>query len=110
PVDLASITADLASNFRSAMERAGLRFDVWTEKFAAPVYVDTDLWEKIVLNLISNAFKYTLQGRVTVTVTSDAGHAVLEVADTGVGVPEHELPRLFDRFYRVEGTQGRTHE
>jgi PAS domain S-box-containing protein len=110
PTDLAALTRDLASTFRSAMEKADLELVVECAPLDAPVFVDREMWEKIVLNLLSNAFKFTLQGSVTVRLTRDADHALLEVADTGVGVAEHELPRLFQRFYRVEGAQGRTHE
>jgi signal transduction histidine kinase len=110
PVDLAALTADLASTFRSAIERAGLELAVECEALPGPVYVDRDMWEKIVLNLLSNAFKFTLQGRITVRLREDGGQARLDVSDTGVGVPESELPRLFERFYRVESIQGRTHE
>ena len=109
-VDLTALTADLASTFRSAMERAGLEFDVRCEPLGEPVYVDREMWEKIVLNLLSNAFKFTLRGSVSVRVSRTTDHAVLEVADTGVGVAGHELPRLFDRFHRVEHTAARTHE
>ena len=78
---------------------------------AEPVYVDREMWEKIVLNLISNAFKFTLPGSVAVTVsTRQDERALLAVVDTGVGIPEHELPRVFERFHRVEGAQGRSHE
>ena len=110
PVNLAALTEDLSSNFRAAMERAGLRFDVVARQLDAPVHVDREMWEKIVLNLLSNAFKFTLEGQVSVVLKRDGTHAVLEVADTGIGVPEHELPRLFERFHRVEGAQARTHE
>ena len=110
PVNLAALTEDLSSNFRAAMERAGLEFDVRCTQLDAPVHVDREMWEKIVLNLLSNAFKFTLEGQVSVVLGRDGTHAVLEVADTGIGVPEHELPRLFERFHRVEGAQARTHE
>ncbi|MDP1026857.1 PAS domain-containing protein [Sphingomonas sp. KR1UV-12] len=110
PVDLAAYTADLASTFRSAMDRAGLSFTIDTGALDQPVWIDRDMWEKIVLNLISNAFKYTLEGGVTVRLRADGDAARLEVIDTGVGVPEAELPRVFDRFHRIEGQQGRTHE
>jgi signal transduction histidine kinase/DNA-binding response OmpR family regulator len=110
PVDLSAFTIDLTSTFRSAMERAGLTFVVECETLPAPVHVDRDMWEKIVLNLLSNAFKFTLQGSVTVTLTSRDGRAVLDVKDTGSGIPEEELPKVFDRFHRVEGTHGRSHE
>jgi signal transduction histidine kinase len=109
PVDLAALTADLASNFRSAMERAGLEFQVRSE-LPSPVHVDREMWEKIVLNLLSNAFKYTLEGRIVLRLHREQDQAVLEVSDTGAGIAAHELPRVFERFHRIEGTQARTHE
>lgn len=109
-VDLAALTHDLASSFRSAMERAGLVFRVECETLDEPVYVDRALWEKLVLNLLSNAFKFTLEGEIRVTLKRRGERAVFELADTGVGVPEQELPKLFERFHRVEGTRSRTHE
>jgi PAS domain S-box-containing protein len=110
PVDLALETAQVASVFRSAFERAGMRFEVACAPLGAPVWVDRDMWEKIVLNLLSNAFKYTLEGGVRVRLDEEGGRAVLRVQDTGIGIPARELPRLFDRFHRVEGAVGRTME
>ncbi len=110
PVDLAALTAEIASNFRSATELAGLELIVECRPLREPVYVDRELWETIVLNLISNAFKFTLEGSIRITITESDGSAVLRVQDTGVGIPESELPRLFNRFHRVEGSKGRTHE
>ena len=108
--DLTIFTRDLASTFRSAMDMAGLSFVVECRELDEPVHVDRDMWEKVVLNLLSNAFKFTLAGTVAVRLWRADGHAVFEVADTGVGVPVEELPRLFERFHRVEATHGRTHE
>lgn len=68
------------------------------------------MWEKIVLNLLSNAFKFTLQGSVELTLSAVDGGARLSVIDTGTGIPDSELPRIFERFHRVEGASGRTHE
>ncbi len=110
PVDLAALTADLASSFRSAVEKAGLQFVVDCQPLSEPVYVDLSMWEKIVLNLLSNAFKFTFKGEIRVTVRERGRNAELQVSDTGTGIPAHELPRLFQRFHRVEGTRGRTHE
>lgn len=110
PVDLCALTVDLASVFRSAMERAGLTFDVHCADRLEPVYVDREMWEKVVLNLLSNAFKFTLEGSVTLSVATGDGGAVVTVADTGHGIPAAELPRIFDRFHRVEGAAGRSHE
>ncbi|WP_347883637.1 ATP-binding protein [Pseudomonas aestiva] len=110
PLDLAAYTAELASSFRSAMARAGLTFTLDCDSLDEPVWVDRDLWEKIVLNLVSNAFKYTLAGEVRVSLRRQDGCAVLAVADSGVGIPQSELGRVFDRFHRIEGQIGRTHE
>lgn len=110
PTDLAQLTAELASTFRSAMERAGLDYVVNCETLSRPVHVDRDMWEKIVLNLLSNAFKFTFEGGVTVELAEDDGGALLSIRDTGAGIPETELPRLFERFHRVEGVRGRSIE
>ena len=110
PTDLPSLTADLASNFRSAMDAAGLELVVDCRPLPQPVYIDRDMWEKIVLNLLSNAFKFTFEGRVTVRLECDGDRALLTVSDTGTGIPEAELPRIFERFHRVEGARGRTDE
>ena len=110
PTDLAALTRDLTSTFRSAIERAGLEFRVDCESLQQPVHVDRDMWEKVVLNLLSNAFKYTLAGSITVRVFREGDQAALDVTDTGVGIPQEELPRLFERFHRVEGVIGRTQE
>jgi len=110
PVDLAVFTAELASGFRSTMERAGLQFTVECPPLSQPVYVDREMWEKVVLNLLSNAFKYTLSGSVLLKLAERGDRVELSVTDTGEGIPGDELPRLFERFHRVEGTRGRTHE
>jgi signal transduction histidine kinase/FixJ family two-component response regulator len=110
PLDLASITADLASEFRAALEKAGLRLIVECPQLQQPVWVDRDMWEKIVLNLISNAFKFTLQGGIAVRLHEEERNVRLMVEDTGIGIPAHELSHIFDRFHRIENARGRTHE
>jgi signal transduction histidine kinase/PAS domain-containing protein len=130
PTELGAYTEELASNFRSACERAGLRLETKCVRLDRPVYVDTEMWERIVLNLVSNAFKYTLTGGITVglEVVADGARDVvpeaardapgdraegsvrLTVQDTGIGIPEAELPHIFDRFHRIEGQRGRTLE
>ncbi|WP_375755248.1 ATP-binding protein [Corallococcus exercitus] len=110
PTDLARLTGDLASVFRAAMEKAGLQYTVDARDLGEPVYVDRDMWEKVVLNLLSNAFKFTLDGGVTVRLERQGAKARLTVRDTGTGIPEAELPRVFERFHRVESSRGRTHE
>ncbi|MEU4694022.1 SpoIIE family protein phosphatase [Actinoplanes sp. NPDC023714] len=110
PVDLAATTAELASVFRSAVERAGLTFEVDCPPLPEPVFVDRGMWEKVVLNLLSNALKFTFDGGIRVSVRADHGNAVVTVADTGVGVPQEEMPRLFERFHRIENARSRSNE
>ncbi|WP_447598074.1 PAS domain S-box protein [Nitrospira sp. Nam80] len=120
PTDLAAFTADLAGVFRSAVEKAGLTLIVYCSPLSEAVYVDRDMWEKIVLNLLSNALKFTFEGTITVTLrpVSLAGQGEedtrkgveLSVQDTGTGISPDELPRLFNRFHRVKGARSRTHE
>jgi PAS domain S-box-containing protein len=130
PTDLSALTADLASVFRSAVERAGVKLIVDCPPIEEPVYVDREMWEKIVLNLLSNAFKFTFEGEIEVrlrieeeresgeaeereegkSATRNPQSAILTVRDTGTGIPAKELPRLFERFHRVKGARGRTFE
>lgn len=110
PTNIAATTADLASAFRSAIERAGLRFVVETDSSIPPVYLDRVMWEKIVLNLLSNALKFTFEGTITLSLRGSDEGVALRVADTGVGVPPDEVPHLFERFHRVYGARARTHE
>jgi signal transduction histidine kinase len=110
PTDLATLTAGLAGSFRSLVESAGLRLIVDCPPLDAPIYVDRSHWEKIVLNLVSNAFKFTFEGEIAVALRADHGCVELSVRDTGTGIPEADLARVFDRFHRVEGARGRSFE
>ncbi|NOT64088.1 MAG: PAS domain S-box protein, partial [Acidobacteria bacterium] len=110
PTDLSLLTRELASVFRSAVERAGLELALDCPPLAEPIWVDREMWEKIVLNLLSNAFKFTFEGRIEVCI-KPAGNAVeLIVRDTGIGIAKADQTRLFERFHRIEGARGRTHE
>uniref|UniRef100_UPI00358F653C response regulator n=1 Tax=Cupriavidus taiwanensis TaxID=164546 RepID=UPI00358F653C len=115
PTDVAALTADLASLFRASVEAAGITLRVDCPPLCPPlaraVAVDRDMWETIVLNLVSNAFKFTFAGTITVAVAAQGDDTVaFTVRDTGIGIPAAELPRIFERFHRVEGAQGRTIE
>lgn len=110
PTDLATYTAELASTFRSLIERAGMILEIDCSPISESVYVDREMWEKIVFNLLSNAFKFTFTGSITVRLRGVGDAVALSVKDTGVGIPEAELPRLFERFHRISGTRARTYE
>ncbi len=110
PTDLARLTADLASGFRAAIEHAGLRLTVECAPLPQAVWVDREMWEKVVLNLLSNAFKFTLEGEIAVAVRAKGERVELSVRDTGTGIPQEELSRIFERFHQVKGVRGRSYE
>ena len=110
PTDVGTFTAELATMFGSAVERAGMRLILDCPRVSKPVYVDREMWEKIVFNLLSNAFKYTLAGEIDVSLRETGNAVELSVRDTGVGISSDDLPHLFERFYRVAGARGRTFE
>ncbi|MBE9607063.1 PAS domain-containing protein [Acetobacteraceae bacterium H6797] len=110
PTDLAALTADLASAFRTATDRAGLALALDCPPLPRPVMVDPEIWEKIVLNLLSNSFKFTAEGGIAVSLHGLEEGVRLTIADTGAGIPSEALPRLFERFFRIEGQWSRSHE
>jgi PAS domain S-box-containing protein len=114
PTDLAAFTSELASVFRSAIERAGLTLIVDCPALPEPIYIDRNMWEKIVFNLLSNALKFTPQGKIEIKLGAAQGPGnrsiCLAVRDTGVGIPEAELHRVFERFHRMRNSWARSHE
>ena len=112
PTDLAQFSTGIAASFRSAIEKADLHLVLDCKPLPHPVHVDREMWEKVLLNLLSNAFKFTFSGeiRVSVGTSPDGKSATIEVRDTGIGIAEDELPKLFERFHRVQGAQSRSFE
>ena len=108
--DLVALSREIASTFRSAIEKVGLTLEIEAVDLPEPAYVDRDMWEKILLNLLSNAFKFTLSGGIRVSISTAPGAALITVADTGSGIPAAELPHLFERFHRVENQPSRSFE
>ncbi|RYY91912.1 MAG: hybrid sensor histidine kinase/response regulator, partial [Chitinophagaceae bacterium] len=109
-VDIVALTRDLASTFRSAIEKAGMELRFEMAPVQDDVYVDPEMWERIMLNLLSNAFKYSEQGSITVSVGEAGEELVVAVSDTGIGIPEDQLSKVFDRFHRIESRGGRSQE
>jgi signal transduction histidine kinase len=110
PVDICTFTRDLASTFRSAIEKAGMQLHTTCGEIKDEVYIDMDAWEMIVLNLVSNAFKYSKDGHIEVGVEQSGSEIHLTIKDTGVGIPEDQQDKIFHRFYRIGNTQGRSLE
>jgi signal transduction histidine kinase/DNA-binding response OmpR family regulator/PAS domain-containing protein len=110
PTDLAALTTDLASMFRSVVEQAGLEYAIDVSGLNGTVDVDREMWAQIVLNLLSNAVKFTRVGRIALTLAAVDDQVELTVRDTGIGIPPDQLPHVFDRFTQVPGPSGRSAE
>ncbi len=110
PTDLCAFTTEICSLFRSAIEHEGLTFDVTCEDCSESAFIDRDMWEKVVLNLVSNAFKFTQKGKISVRVLQTKDKFQLIVADTGSGIATSEQGNLFKRFHRLKAQNARTFE
>ncbi|HZY79462.1 MAG TPA: ATP-binding protein, partial [Cyclobacteriaceae bacterium] len=110
PTEFSKTTIELAANFRSVTEKAGLRFIVKPLKSERRVYLNREMWEKIVFNLLSNAFKFTHYGKIEVVLREKKKNVELKVKDTGIGIPKRDLDRIFQRFNRVNNQAGRSYE
>ena len=95
PTVLNEFTSEIASLFRAAIENEGIVLDVHSEVLKEKAYIDREMWEKIVLNLLSNAFKFTRVGKITVHLRIVNGNFELSVSDTGIGIAKNELPNVF---------------
>ncbi|HEY0654265.1 MAG TPA: ATP-binding protein [Chryseosolibacter sp.] len=109
PTNICDFTAALASNFRSIIERAGLKFTVKCEGEQS-LYINRNMWEKIVFNLLSNAFKFTFSGSIEIKIKENKKHVCLHVCDTGVGIESKNISKIFERFVRIENVKARTFE
>ena len=102
PVQIYDTVADVCELFRDQARRKGLALDF---RYSGPkdteLWVDPDQFEKIPINLLSNAVKYTPSGgHITVSLSQDSKNCILEVKDSGPGMPESDLERIFERFYQ----------
>ena len=100
--DVEELVTGIGANFRPAIERTGLEFEVVCDDLDHEAYVDVDMFERIVLNLLSNALKFTTRGRISLHLGgTDTGFAV-SVSDTGIGIAEKDLDLVFDRFRQLD--------
>jgi len=107
-VDLADTAAEIFESFSARARATGVTLSVAVDPDAATLTADPQSIRQILTNLVDNALRYTpAGGRVTVAAHRDGRVTVLEVRDTGSGIPAEHLPRLFERFYRVDPSRSR---
>ncbi len=101
PVNLTALVQELSESCAARAEQAGIDFELTTPEEAVVVQGDAAQLQQALGNLLDNALKFTSEGgRVTLQLTTGDGQAILEVEDTGIGIPEEDLNQIFSRFHR----------
>jgi signal transduction histidine kinase/ligand-binding sensor domain-containing protein/DNA-binding response OmpR family regulator len=105
PENIIPLLKGLLQSFCSYAERKNISMAFTSSAENIVVYFDREKLQKIITNILSNAFKFTPQGgRVELSVTQGARFVSVRISDTGIGIPAGEIPRIFDRFYQVDGS------
>lgn len=103
PVDIAELMIQIAGQFQSLFDQKGITFDTRKDNIAGPVYVDKDAWERVVINLMSNAVKFSPEGgRIVLTIREAGDRVEVSVRDFGKGIREEDQPRVFDYLYQAK--------
>ena len=111
PRNIVPLLKGCAFSFVSYAERKRIKLKFNSPEGEIIVYLDKDKFEKIIFNILSNAFKFTPEGGlVEVSVTKNVNYVDIKVSDTGVGIPVERIDKIFDRFYQVDGSHTREHE
>jgi len=107
-LDINSLILEIGAMFSRKVEKKNIELTIHQSPSQLMVNGDSNRLKQIFINLISNAIKYTPEnGKVDVLISEDGPFAVVEVKDTGIGIEQNELPRIFERFYRVDRARSR---
>ena len=111
PVDMAHFLKHTAASMKHLAALKGVQLDLQEPTGDLLINADPDALEKIVSNVIANAIKFTPpDGRIDISAAREAQMVTVTVSDTGIGIPAEQLPRIFDRFYQVDGSATRRHQ
>jgi two-component system, OmpR family, phosphate regulon sensor histidine kinase PhoR len=107
PIDLRRLTESVVEVFAPRAKRKNLDIRLESQPELPLLPGDPHYIEQLLVNLIDNAVKYTDQGKIEIRLGAVAASIVIEVEDTGVGIPSEHLPRIFERFYVVDKSRSR---
>lgn len=111
PVNLIPIVKESAFSFSSLADRKKITFKVSNDLEEIVAYIDKEKFDKILSNVLANAFKFTPEGgKVEIGITMKEKNAEINISDTGTGIPKNQIDKIFDRFYQVDGSHTRRHE
>ena len=110
-LDLVQLLREITSSYESLAKEKNIRYFFYPEVRELMVYADEEKIEKIIHNLLSNAFKFTKEdGEIILNLKIHEKAAVISVSDSGIGIPGDQLNKLFDQFYQVDSSQTRGYE
>src|SRR3990170_2333276 len=109
PLDIKGLISSIVQGFEKQAKDKGIELIINVNGKIPKVTGDKDRLEQVIVNLVDNAIKYTIKGTVKVSAAETADNMLrVDVEDTGIGIPEKDIPRIFERFYRVD--KGRSRE
>ena len=111
PVNIVALVSELAFSFHSLAERKKIAFNFNCDENEIITYLDKDKTDKILTNVLSNAFKFTPEGgKVEIEILKDESQVQVVISDTGMGVSKDKIDKIFDRFFQVDGSHTREQE
>jgi PAS domain S-box-containing protein len=101
-VRLTDLIKKSVESIRNQAEEKHLKLNMQLPEEFPLVFADSDKMSQIIINLLSNAIKYTLEGEVLISARKENGYVRVEVSDTGIGIAKEHLPKVFEKFQRIE--------
>lgn len=109
PVEVIALAKSCIEEIAPLAQQKNLRLSLDTEHHSLTIHMDAARFRQVILNLLANAIKFTEEGDIVVAIQKSESHAEIHVKDTGVGLEEHELEKIFEPFTQVKQAKGRLH-